>query len=217
MPEKQEKKPVNFWLEGRQPLHELPQNAKGIKDLLKKHPPLKAAMKRIGRLEWHLQPAGFEGLVCIILGQQVSVAAAAHMRAKLIAKIRRITPRRFLKLTDEDLRACGFSRQKINYCRDLATRIAGKKFDPEALSAMNDEAALKALIALKGIGVWSAEVYLMFCLGRPDIWPAGDLGLQDGLRRLLKLKERPDHIRARELGEVFAPYRSAASLIVWRA
>ena len=139
------------------------------------------------------------------------------MRGKLIAKIKRITPARFLKLTDDDLRACGFSGQKIKYCRDLAERITTKKFKPAALASMNDEEAMAALVELKGIGVWSAEIYLMFCLGRADVWPAGDLGLQYGLQRLLKLKQKPDADKTRKLGDIFAPHRSAAALIVWRA
>ena len=217
MAEKQEKKPTNFWNEGPQKLTDLPEIAKGIKYLTRNHPNLKVALKRIGKLDWRLQPAGFEGLLCIVLGQQVSVAAAHAMRAKLLAKIKQITPRRFLKLTEEDLRACGFSRQKINYCRDLAKRIVAKKFNPADIEGMSDEDAMAALIDLKGIGVWSAEIYLMFCLGRTDVWPAGDLGLQYGLQRLLGLKEKPDGDKTRKLGEVFAPHRSAAALIVWRA
>ncbi len=217
MPEKQEKKATNFWNEGPQALVDLTEIASGIKYLTKNHPKLKEALKRIGKLDWRQQPAGFEGLVCIILGQQVSVAAAHAMRSKLIAKIKQITPRRFLTLTEEDLRACGFSRQKINYCRDLAERIVAKKFKPDAVAEMNDEDAMAALLELRGIGVWSAEIYLMFCLGRADVWQAGDLALQYGIQRLLGLKEKPDAAKTRQLGDIFAPHRSAAALIVWRA
>ncbi|MDE1151746.1 MAG: hypothetical protein PW788_04335 [Micavibrio sp.] len=217
MPEKQVKKAANYWHEGTVPLVDLTEIAKGIKYLTRHHPNLKAALQRIGKLQWRQQPAGFEGLVCIILGQQVSVAAATAMRAKLVDKIGAITPRKLLKLDDDDLRACGFSRQKMIYARDLAERVVARTFNFADLDDMNDEDAMAALVALKGIGVWSAEIYLMFCLGRPDVWPAGDLGIQQGLQRLLKLKEKPDAAKTRQLGEIFAPHRSAASLIVWRA
>lgn len=217
MSEKQEKKPPNFWFEGDTALHDLPEIGKGVRALVRKHPELKEAMKRIGTLPWKKQPGGFEGLVCIILGQQVSVAAAAHMAARLRTALPEVTPKRFLKLGDGKLREIGFSRQKIAYCRDLAERIAGKKFNPGDLESMGDEEALAALVDLKGIGVWSAEIYLMFCIGRGDIWPAGDLGLQNGMQRLRGLKTRPDAQKTRKMGEIYAPWRSAASLIVWKA
>lgn len=217
MPEKQAKKPPNFWFEGETALHDLPEIAKGLRALTRRHPELKEAKKRIGRLPWKKQPDGFEGLTCIILGQQVSVAAAAHMAARLRAALPEVTPRRFMKLEDETLRGIGFSRQKINYCRSLAENIIARRFDPADLEDMGTEEAMEALIELKGIGVWSAEIYLMFCLGKGDVWPAGDLGLQNGLQRLRGLKTRPDAVKARKMGEIFAPYRSAASLIVWMA
>lgn len=217
MADKQEKKPPNFWYEGDVSLHDLPEIATGVKKLVKAHPELKDAMKRIGTLPWKKQPDGFEGLVCIILGQQVSVAAAAHMAARLRDAIPEITPKRFMKLQDAELRAIGFSGQKINYSRNLAEQIIGKKFNPADLVDAPEEEAMEMLTALKGIGPWSAEIYLMFCLGRGDVWPAADLGLQNGLQRLRGYKTRPDTKKTRQLGEIFAPYRSAASLIVWRA
>jgi DNA-3-methyladenine glycosylase II len=217
MPEKQEKKPPNFWHEGDTLLHDLPEIGKGVKSLIRKHPDLKQAYRRIGSLPWKKQPDGFEGLVCIILGQQVSVAAAAHMAARLRAAIPEVSPKHFLTLSDDNLRQIGFSRQKIAYSRDLAERILARKFSTKAIANMPDSDAMEALIALKGIGIWSAEIYLMFCLGRGDIWPAGDLGLQNGLQRLKSLKKRPNEKKARKLGADYAPYRSAASLIVWSA
>lgn len=217
MPEKQAKKAAAKPARGKIQLTDLPEIAKGIKYLAKRHPALKAALARIERIERRRGEAGFPGLVSIILGQQVSMAAAAAMREKLKVKCRPLTPRKFLKLSDDDLRACGLSRQKINYCRDIAARFVDKSFDAKALEDMRDAEAIAELVKLKGIGVWSAEVYLLFCLGRPDIWPAGDLGIQAGLQRLLNLKERPDHEEARQLGEAFAPHRSAASFIVWQA
>lgn len=217
MPEKQEKKPPNIWYEGPVYLHDLPEIGRGLKALGRNHPELKAAHKRIGTLPWRKQPDDFAGLVYTILGQQVSVAAAAHMAARLKTATGEITPRRFLKLDDTALREVGLSRQKMAYCRDLAERVVSRKFSFADIAGLDDAEAFEALTALKGIGPWSAEIYLMFSLGRADIWPAGDLGLQAGLQRLLGLKSRPDIKKTRQMGEIWAPYRSAASLIVWRA
>jgi DNA-3-methyladenine glycosylase II len=217
MAEKQEKKPPNIWYQGPCYLHDLPEIGKGLKHLGKNYPELKAAHQRIGILPWRKQPEGFEGLVYTILGQQVSVAAAAHMAARLKLAIPEITPRRFMKLDDEKLREIGLSYSKIKYCRDLADRIIGKKFVPAEVAQMDDAEAFEALVDLKGIGPWSAEIYLMFSLGRADVWPAGDLGIQAGLQRLYGFKTRPDAKKARKMGDVWAPHRSAASLIVWRA
>jgi len=215
MPEKNEKKAPNFWHEGDVPLAGLPEIKKGLNSLSRTHPEMKEALKRIGRLPWKKQPDGFEGLVCIILGQQVSVAAAAAMAARLRDACPELTPKRFMKLEDDTLRGIGFSRQKIAYSRDLAQRITAKKFNPADLLSMNDAEAMQALVDLKGIGPWSAEIYLMFCIGKGDIWPAGDLGLQVGIQHLKGLKTRPSPEKTRKLGEEWAPYRSAASLIVW--
>lgn len=217
MAEKQAEKPPNIWYQGPCYLHDLPEICKGLKQLAKNHANLKAAHKRIGTLPWRKQPEGFEGLVYTILGQQVSVAAAAHMAVRLKAAVPEVTPKRFMKLDDDKLREIGLSFSKIRYCRELAERIIGKKFIPADVAQMDDIEAFKALTDLKGIGPWSAEIYLMFSLGRADIWPAGDLGIQAGLQRLHGLKERPDTKKAREMGDIWAPYRSAASLIVWRA
>ncbi len=215
MVEKTDKKPPNFWHEGDISLRDLPEIAKGVKALARTHPEMKAALKSIGALPWKKQPDGFEGLVCIILGQQVSVAAAAHMAARLRVACPKLTPKNFMKLDAAALRAIGFSRQKIVYCRDLATRMIAKKFKPADLLEMSEEEAMAALVDLKGIGPWSAEIYLMFCIGKGDIWPAGDLGLQAGLQRLLNLKTRPGLEKTRKMGGTWAPHRTAASLIVW--
>ena len=217
MAEKQEKKPPNIWHEGPVYLHDLPEIGKGLRHLARNHPVLKAAHKRIGTLPWRLQPEGFEGLAYTILGQQVSVAAAAHMIARLRATLPEITPRRFMKLDDGKLREIGLSHSKIRYCRELAERIISKKFIPADIARMDDTEAFKALTELKGVGPWTAEIYLMFSLGRADVWPAGDIAIQAGLQRLHGLQTRPDTRKTREMGEIWAPHRTAASLIVWRA
>lgn len=212
-----DKKPPNFWHVGDQNLHDLPEIAEAMKALVKKHPEFKTAMQKIGKLPWKKQQDGFEGLVNIIIGQQVSVAAAAHIVARLKPLMDEFTPENFLQLTEDKLREIGFSRQKVSYARDIAKRMISGEFDPEALRDMDTDEALDALTELKGIGVWSAEIYLMFCLGKPDVWPADDIGLQNGLQRFNGYKNRPDAERTREVGEKWAPYRSAAALIIWKA
>jgi DNA-3-methyladenine glycosylase II len=216
-PAPEKEKPRNFWLEGEVSLADLPDIKKGLKHVLKNHPELKASHAAKGMLDWKQQPDGFTGLVNIIAAQQISTAAAGTILTRLHAAIPEMTPRRFLKADDATLRAAGFSGSKISYARGLAESIVSKKFDPRDIPNMDDAEAFKALTSLKGIGLWSAEIYLMFSLGRGDIWPAGDIALQKGLQNIHKLKERPAPDHTRTLGDKWAPHRSAASLIVWRA
>lgn len=217
MVEKQDKSPLNFWLEGDIPLKELPEIKKGLAALRRRDPLLAAAYAKSGILPWKRQPEGFEGLVNIILAQQISTAVATHLVRRLKAALPEITPERFMKLEDAPLRAMGISRQKILYARALGEAMISRRFDPAALRTMDDSEALTSLSALKGIGLWSAEIYLMFSLGRGDVWPAGDIALQKGLQNLHGLPDRPAPDETRRHGDAFTPYRSAASLIVWRS
>ena len=123
----------------------------------------------------------------------------------------------FLALDETALRACGFSRQKMGYARDLAARLDEGRFDFAGIEKAEDEAALQALLALKGVGRWSAEIYLLFCLGRADIWPAADLGLQIAVGESLKLAARPGERALRELGEAWRPWRSVAACLFWQS
>lgn len=217
MTKKEKPKPRNFWLEGDTLLTDLPEIKKGMTHILKNHPELKASYKEKGSHPWKKQPDGFIGLVNIIAAQQVSTASASAILTRLHAAIPDMTPKKFMKADDDVLRAAGFSRGKASYARGLADSIISRKFDPKAIENMADEEAFKYLLALKGIGLWSAEIYLMFSLGRGNIWPAGDIALQKGLQNIHDLKDRPQHDAARRLGDQWSPHRSAASLIVWRA
>jgi DNA-3-methyladenine glycosylase II len=216
MVEKQDKPTLNFWLEGQTALTELPEIRRGLRYLRKEHPLLAAAYAKNGILPWKKQPEGFEGLANIILAQQISTAVATHLVRRLKTALPDVTPRRLMKLDDDALRAMGISRAKTIYLRALAEAIITRRFNPADINNMNDQEAFAALTALKGIGIWSAEIYLMFSLGRGDLWPAGDIALQKGLQNLLSLPARPKPDEARLHGNIFAPYRSAASLIVWR-
>ena len=145
---------------------------------LRAEPVFAAILERAGPPCFRRRRNGFATLLHIILEQQVSIDAAAAMHRRLSSLCRPLAPEPFLALDDVTLRACGFSRQKMGYARDLAAKAAGGRFDFASLASADDEAAQAALRSLKGIGRWSAEIYLIFALGRPDIWPAADLGLQ---------------------------------------
>ena len=152
----------------------------------------------------------------IIVGQQLSVKAAATINGRLIAATRpRLTSLSFLKLSDEDLRAIGLSGQKMRYGRLLSEAVKARTFRPATLARMEDSEAVEAITQLKGLGRWSAEMYLMFSLGRADVWPAGDLGVQEGIRRIKGLAERPVEKDMDGLAENWRPHRSALSLLCW--
>src|SRR3954465_6452416 len=160
-------------------------------------------------------PAGFPGLLRIILEQQVSTKAAEAMWLKLCAMAGTVTLDALLTLDDDSLRQCGFSRQKMAYARGLAEEVASGLLDIEAVHRMQDDEALESLVRIKGIGRWSAEIYLLLVLGRPDVWPVDDLAVAVGLQWLLGRDERPPRDELVALGEPWRPYRSTAARLVW--
>jgi DNA-3-methyladenine glycosylase II len=184
---------------------------------LRSEPVFAAILERAGAPRFRRRRNGFPTLLHIILEQQVSIDAAAAMHRRLSALCRPLAPDAFLALDDPTLRACGFSRQKMGYARDLAAKVARGDFDFDRLAAADDEAAQSVLIALKGIGRWSADIYLIFALGRPDVWPAGDLGLQVAVRECLGLDARPTEPELRSLGESWRPWRTVAACLFWQS
>jgi DNA-3-methyladenine glycosylase II len=160
---------------------------------------------------------GFGTLLHIILEQQVSIDAAAAMHQKLVGLCGPLAPETFLILDDATLRSCGFSRQKMGYARHLAGLLVSGKFDFVGLARADDEAAMAQLLSLKGIGRWSAEIYLIFALGRPDVWPAADLGLQIAIADRFGLESRPRERELRPLAEVWRPWRSVAACLFWQS
>lgn len=176
-----------------------------------------AILARAGAPRFRRRANGFPTLLHIILEQQVSIDAAAAMHRRLAETCRPLAPENFLALDDATLKRCGFSRQKISYARGLADAVASGRFDFAALARMPDDEARAALVSLKGIGRWSAEVYLIFALGRPDIWPAADLGLQLAVAECLGLPGRPREKELRELGEQWRPWRSVAACLFWQS
>jgi DNA-3-methyladenine glycosylase II len=177
----------------------------------------RAILERAGSPRFRRRRNGFPTLLHIILEQQVSIDAAAAMHRRLTELCRPLAPEPFLALDDATLRQFGFSRQKMDYARRLAHAVADGSFDFAQLATAPDDDVRRALLGLKGIGGWSADVYLLFALGRPDIWPAADLGLQLGIAECLGLSERPAEAAVRAMGEQWQPWRSVACCLFWQA
>jgi DNA-3-methyladenine glycosylase II len=173
------------------------------------------AIGATGYPEERIREPGYATLLRTIVGQQVSVAAAASVWNKLEALIGEGCAAEKLITQDFDaLRACGLSRQKQGYARSLAELVLSGDLPLDALPA-DDEDAIAYLTKVKGIGRWSAEIYLLFAEGRADIWPAGDLAVQEGVGRLLKLEARPSEKDIREIAEAWRPHRGAAAIFTW--
>lgn len=193
-------------------------SAQQLRDALNRlagiEPRFAAALARVGYPEPRIRERGYETLLRTIVGQQVSVGAAASIWRKLGEAVGGYEPGRLLAASDEALRSAGLSRQKASYARSLADEVASGRLDLSALPE-EDEAAIKALSAIKGIGRWSAEIYLLFAEGRPDIWPAGDLAVQVELGRLLDLPDRPVEALVRAHAEAWRPHRGAAAIFLW--
>jgi DNA-3-methyladenine glycosylase II len=187
----------------------------GLDAIAAREPTLARALHLCGYPEPRIRERGYATLLRTIVGQQVSVAAAASVWGKLEALLGEGIPADALLAADFDaLRACGFSRQKQGYARSLCELVTSGALDLDALPA-DDEAAIAELVRIKGIGRWSAEIYLLFAEGRPDIWPAGDLAVQAGLHKLLGLEARPSEKLTRELAESWRPHRGAAAIFTW--
>ena len=173
------------------------------------------AIALAGYPEARIREPGYATLLRTIVGQQVSVAAAASVWNKLEALLGPECPPDILIAQDYDaLRACGMSRQKQGYARSLAELILTGALALDALPN-DDEAAIAYLTQVKGIGRWSAEIYLLFAEGRPDIWPAGDLAIQESVGRLMGLPVRPSEKEIRVIAESWRPHRGAAAIFTW--
>jgi len=172
-------------------------------------------LRDVGYPEPRHRDPGFGTFVNIIVGQQVSVASATAIRARLVAAAGPITPQSLLALDDDALKAVGFSRRKMEYCRLLAQDILDDRFDPDTLRRLDDEAVMAAIVARKGLGRWSAEVYMLFALGRADVWPADDLAVIVAVQRLRNLDARPNRATMEQIAEDWRPWRGIVALLMW--
>lgn len=173
------------------------------------------AIKEIGPPPPRGRPASFMALLHVIVAQQVSTHAAKAISDRLDAALQAQTPEAFLKLTDADLRAVGFSRQKVVYGRDLAAAFTDGRVSLPKLRRQSDAEVIAAITSIKGLGTWSAEVFLLFNFKRPDVMPAQDLALLVAAQRLKRLKERPTPKELRAIAEPWSPYRSYAARMLW--
>jgi DNA-3-methyladenine glycosylase II len=163
---------------------------------------------------WERKP-GFPTLIHIILEQQVSLASARAAYDKLLAAAGPLTPQRFLELDDAEMKAVGFSRQKALYGRELARAILAGQLDLARLRTLDDEAARAALTRVKGIGRWTADIYLLMALRRPDVWPVGDLALASATRRAMRLAVTPNPSEMEAIGAAWRPWRAVAARLLW--
>ncbi len=177
-------------------------------------PAFAAAIAQVGYPAERIRDPGYATLLRTIVGQQVSVHAAAAVWRKLEALGDLTDPAVVAAASDEALRAAGLSRQKSGYAKSLADEVTSGRLDLDGLPA-DDEEAIAQLVRVKGIGRWSAEIYLLFAEGRADIWPAGDLAVQVGIGRILGHAERPSEKLTRELAEAWRPHRGALAIFTW--
>jgi DNA-3-methyladenine glycosylase II len=178
---------------------------------------LATVLAKYGRPVLWVREPGFPSLVYIILEQQVSLASARAAYQRLLAATTQLTPARFLHLSDVELKAIGFSRQKTLYTRLLAAALARGHFDLRHLPDLHDDAARRMLIALKGIGNWTADIYLLSALRRPDVWPVGDLALATAVQEVKRLRVRPSPEKLEKMSAPWRPYRAVAARLFWHA
>jgi DNA-3-methyladenine glycosylase II len=170
---------------------------------------------RIGPPPLWDRPPGFATLLHIVLEQQVSLASALAAFRRLEVAADPLTPERFIQLSDADLLAIGFSRQKARYGRALAAALIDGSLDLESLTAADDDGVRAALEAIPGIGRWTSTIYLLMVLGRPDVWPAGDMALASAVGEAKRLGHRPGPAEMDILGEAWRPWRSVAARLFW--
>jgi len=198
------------------PLQPTPQDIVAAREALVAADPAMARVHaQTPAFEWRLRVGGFEGLFRMIVEQQVSVASAASVWARLREGMGGITPELLLAHDLDQLRGMGLSRQKATYGQGIARAQIAGEIDLEHLASLDDEAAIAALTALKGVGLWTAEAYLLMCEGRLDVFPGGDVALQEAIRWADGADVRPDQKGAYARAEIWRPYRAVATHLLW--
>jgi len=187
-----------------------------MRSLLKLDPRLRPIAKRAGAFEIRLTPGGFSGLARIICGQQLSVASARAIWGRFAALPGALDPATYLTLDEATIRSVGFSAGKYRTVRVIAEAVVGGELDFDLVDTLPPEEAAAYLTAHKGIGPWTAEIYLMFCSGHPDIFPAGDLALQKAVGHALEMETAPTAKQLIEIAKPWSPHRHAAALLFWK-
>jgi len=186
-----------------------------IEFLIKTDPLLAKLIKEFGVPKLWTRSEGFETLINIIVEQMLSVKAAASIFERFKKTIKKVTPKNILKADDEKLRVVGLSYSKIKYCKNISQAVVSGELDLEALKKMDNKTATKVLTSIKGVGDWTANIYLMTCMKRADIWPYGDNALALAVQKFHKIKEYPTKKELIEIGNRYEPWRSMAAFIYW--
>jgi len=188
--------------------------AEALAGLVSHDPRLAPVVEAAGTIPLRRRPGGFEGLAAIITSQQISTYAAAAIWNRLHAAVQPFEAGRFLQIAPEELKNAGLSRAKISTLTGVAAALADG-FDLAAIAGLDPDLAIASLTKLKGVGRWTAEIYLLFCLGHPDIFPAGDLALRIAVQEGLRLPERPDEAAVRAMAAEWSPWRGTAARLFW--
>lgn len=189
--------------------------AEGVAELSRRDRHLAAVVERHGAPPLWDRPPGFETLVQIILEQQISLSAGRAAYGRLERLAGAVTPERIAVLTEADLRGAGLTRQKSAYIRDIAQAIVAGEFDPNALADLDDDGARAALVKLRGVGAWTADIYLLMALLRADIWPSGDLALVAAMREVKRMRALPNSDRIGRVTNAWRPWRAVAARVLW--
>jgi len=190
---------------------------RAVTELAARDPVVRGVIDELGPPPMWSREPGFGTLVHIILEQQVSLASARAAFTRLNDAAGDLTPSSLLALTDDTLRAVGFSRQKTRYCRNLAHEIENGTFDIEGLARLDDDAVRRELTRLTGIGPWTSDIYLLMALLRPDVWPSGDLAIANVVQELYGHDERPGSEELERIAESWRPWRAVAARVMWHA
>jgi DNA-3-methyladenine glycosylase II len=196
-----------------------PLHTKARRHLAQRDPVLKRLIAAVGPCTMRSEPDGFTALAYSIISQQISTKAAASIRGRLLQTLGDggLRPANLLARSDEELRAAGLSASKTKSLRDLAEKVRSGAVPLKRLPKMPDEEVIEALLPVRGIGRWTAQMFLIFSLGRPDVLPVDDLGLRAGVQQVYGMSELPDRAALTALGEPWRPYRSVATWYFWRS
>jgi len=187
-----------------------------FKHLIKEEPLFKKVLEdKNYKINLFNKKKGFEGLIALIVEQQLSVASAKAIFNRIKDLIKPFTAKKFIEIKETDLKKAGLSSQKINYCKGIANKIISGDLNLKKLEKKSDAEAIKELVKIKGIGEWTAKCYLLGCLKRIDIWPSSDLGIIVAIQKLKDMEERPKELTIEEIAEPWSPYRSVAALLLW--